>query len=812
MVKYLEMIKLNLSVHDVVDTILRTGHLDNRIFNKTSMEEGSRLHSLYQSQQDGDYESEYPVSMVYQSKDFLLNITGKADGVIFDSNNNLTVEEIKTTVGSLSDFIHDHGQWHLGQAIFYAYMIATDKKLESAKIVMTYIHQNDFRNQKHLTTYYTYNNLSDFVEDVLQRFILYIEKLQRYKTERDNSIPLLKFPFAKFRKGQKQMMEFIHSAAMEKRKVFVEAPTGIGKTISVLYPLCKMFGQEKADHVFYLTNKNSIKSVAMNTLSMFDSMGTKIKSIEFTARDNICFNDKKGHCNPIECPFAKNYYTKKNDALFDALARYDVFTRKTLEDLGYEKTMCPFQLQWDIGVHCDAIVCDYNYVFDINDQMELFDSHIQDTSSYLAIDECHNLPQRVRDMYSETLYMESLTEIQNSMAGIEFHDLKSDVRKLRKYIKEIDLNEVSNEIVDGKRAMLSCVPDKIVSKINEVLTDFKSLLKKQPSLFNEKLLNFFFDLNTISELIALTNEEAYSECFLLYFILEKDNSIYGLRIANMDSKPMIESGMSFFKGSVCFSATLTPKDYYLELLSGDKESPENLLVLKSPFPKENRRVFVNTKLSLLYKNRNETLYDVYCQIRISCSMKKGNYFVFCPSFEYLDALSQFFSQDPIEGADVYYQGHSMSESGREEFLAHFKEEQERTTIGVLVIGGIFSEGIDLVGDRLIGCIIVSVGIPQVSFERDQLKTYYDGKAEEGEKEKGFRYAYTYPGINRVLQASGRVIRSDIDRGFILFIDSRYRYSNYRKALSETYPDAIYLYSNSQLRMALKQFWEEKEKA
>lgn len=805
------MISLNLSVHDVVDTILRTGHLDNRIFNRSSMEEGTRLHSLYQEKQGADYESEYPVSLKYECHDFRLLISGKADGVIFDSQGNLTVEEIKTTVGDLQDFIHDHGQWHLGQAIFYAYMISKDKSLPSAEIVMTYIHQNNYLNQRHITSHYSFAELSSFVEDVLMRFVLFLEKLQRYKKERDDSMDLLVFPFSSYRPGQERMMNFIDEAAEKKKRVFVEAPTGIGKTVSVLYPLCKRFGEKKAEHIFYLTNKNSIKSIAMNTLEKFDALGVKLKSIEFTARDNICFNDKKGHCNPVECPFAKDYYTKKNDALFDALARYVVFHKKNIESLCFEKTMCPFQFQWDLGAHCDVVVCDYNYVFDINDQLELFESHLSQTKSYLAIDECHNLPQRVRDMYSITLLTEDILKMTSACVGVEFAALKSDIQRLGRVFRSISLNEVSNEIVSGKRAMLSMVPEKIETTIHDILTDFKSLLKKHPHLLDEKLIEFFYTLNEVADLIALSNESEYSECFLIYFILDDNDSIYGLRIADLDSKPMIESGMSFFESTVCFSATLTPKDYYLDLLGGKDTDPSNLLVLNSPFPIENRKVLINTKLSLLYKDRNETLYDVYCQIKIATSMRKGNYFVFCPSYEYMNALSQFFTQDPIKDTDIYFQGQYMTETRREEFLSHFKEEGEKSAIGVLVLGGIFSEGIDLVGDRLIGCIIISVGIPQISFERDQLKSYYDKGATEEEKQKGFNYAYTYPGINRVLQAGGRVIRTDTDKGFILFIDSRFRYSIYRKAIHETYPDAIYLYSNAQLRTVLHQFWKEKDK-
>ncbi len=795
-----------LSVHDIVDVLLRRGHIDTRIFNQSSMQEGTRLHALYQKEQQDGYIAEYSLSHKFHQEEYTYIVSGKADGVLInpDDKKDVTVEEIKTTVADLDEFIKDHGEWHLGQAMFYGYMIAKERNLSSVTILMTYLKQQNYHESKQIRQVYTFEELERFVEDLILRYTRYQKKLQKFKKIRDQSCIGLKFPFGTYRKGQEEMVRLVSETAEKKDIAFVEAPTGIGKTISVLYPLISRFGESKQDRIFYLTSKNAIKRVAMSTLSLFEAMGTKCKSIEFTARENICFNDKKGHCNPDECPFARHYYDKLMDTIFDSLELFDTFDRQVIKDICYKREMCPFEFQMDLSRHCDCIVCDYSYVFDFHDRLELSQGSITKTHSTLLVDECHNLPERVRDMYSLELFVKSFEEVLPSLGINEFSSLKNEVRRM---ISDIQSIYVDYDDVEARRNhvyVLEKIPDSLLSDMDDFIVDMKAILKKHALLVDEYLLNFFYDINSFHTLAEMADDEEREGEFLFYVSLYRDNRIQSIKIANLDSRKTIRECTSFFESAIFFSATLSPKEYYIDLLGGSMNDAH--LFLPSPFSMENRRVFIDTRLSLRFQDRDQTLYQVYSLCRNAIMMKKGNYFIFCPSFEYLDRIYSFLLQEPIDEADIYIQQRSMTEAERDEFLDHFSSDNERTAIGLLVLGGVFSEGIDLLGDRLIGAIIISAGIPQVGFERNHIKEYFDKDDED--RKKGFIYAYTYPGINKILQAGGRVIRSEEDRGFIIYIDSRFSHKTYQDIFREIYPDAIKVISPSQVKAELRKFHKE----
>lgn len=806
MIKYCDFMNkiYYLSVHDIVDLLLRKGHLDTRIFNQSSMQEGTRLHSLYQKEQGSDYLSEYPLAYTFHEKEFTFKVSGKADGVIISKAGSVTIEEIKTTIADLDEFIQDHGEWHLGQAMFYAFIIAKLKNLSDVSIRMVYIRQNNHNIRKFILKKYSLSELQNFVNDLIFRYAYYCRKIERMKRERDETAKSIIFPYKDYRKGQKEMIDFITNAADMKKEVFIEAPTGIGKTISVLFPFIKRFGEHNADRVIYLTSKNSIKKVAVNAMSLFTNQGIKCKTIEFTSKENICFNDKKGHCNPDECPFAKHYYDKVYDAIFDCLETSSLFNRKSIEDFCIEKQMCPFQFQLDLSKYCDVLICDYSYVYDYHDMLCLEESDIKNTKSYLCVDECHNLPSRIRDMYSIELFVSELNDALSLCGGIPFDSLKADLNDLIKVIKAIDFDSDDENVKSKHLYILEKVPQIVINDLNDCINDIKLILKKFTSLVTDSLLEFYYNLNNFSYLASLLDDDLIGHAFFCYITISNEE-INTIRIINLDCRPLISQGSSYFESVIYFSATLSPKDYYIDLLGGNKEDMSNRLILDSPFPKENRLVFFNTNISLRYKDRDNTLYSVFTYIRTCVSQKKGNYFVFCPSFEYLERIYSFFQQEPLSDSEILVQSRFMKDNERTLFLESFSMESPKTTIGLLVLGGIFSEGIDLVGDRLIGAIIISVGLPQINFETNQLKEYYD---KNSENMVGFNYAYTYPGINKVLQAAGRVIRSDTDKGFILYIDSRFRQPLYHNIMKEIYPDAISAISPSQVRNKLKLFWEE----
>lgn len=795
--------KISVSVHGIVDIILRKGHLDTRVFNQASMVEGSKMHAQYQNMQDDNYIAEYSLSDVFQSGDYVFDVSGKADGVIAEEDGSYTVEEIKTTVTDLKEYHNDHGEWHLGQAKFYAYMLAKEKNLKRVKIRLTYLKQGYFRTSLLIEDIFSYADLQEFVNEQIERFRAYIEKVERYKEERDRTCKDIPFPYKYFRAGQEEMIDAIRCAMDEERNLFVEAPTGLGKTLASIFPMVRRFGEGEADRVLYLTSKNSIKRIAVESLNLFNGEGARLKSIEFTSQDTICFNDRIGHCNPDECPFAKNYYDKLLDAIFEFLDTYDTFSREKIIEFCSMKELCPFQFQLDLSRYCDFLICDYTYVFDYLDRLCMREGGWNSNRSYLLIDECHNLPDRVRDMYSSEIHVSFLEESLSLFGESRTLSLKKTLENLIDVIRYIPYSEEDENYKKYSVYILDEKPERLFTELDEFLEDFKALLRKQPKLVDDKMREVFFVLNKFMNIYQRLMDLDLESTFILYIGFE-GNRISYIRLSTLDPKPLIADGLEHFNSSVFFSATLSPKNYFMDLLG--KKSEDQLLVLPSSFPKENRCVHIDLASSLRYKDRDETLLSVYARCLNFIKAKKGNYLIFCPSFQYLSLLNVYFENDPEKDYDIILQQRSMTELEREQFLDRFAENNERTTLGLVVLGGMFSEGIDLFGEKLIGAIIISVGIPQVSFERDQLKSYYD-KIDAGDK-KGFSYAYSYPGLNRVLQAAGRVIRSENDKGALLFIDSRYRYTLYQEVFKELYPDARRVISGKSMSSDLYRFWKE----
>ena len=795
------MVSLNLSVHDVVDLVLRKGHLDTRVFNIASMQEGSRLHKEYQNKQGSNYFPEYYLSGKFSYEEFSLNISGRADGIIVKESGTYIVDEIKTTVSDLSSFINDHSQWHLGQAIFYAYMLAANKSLKDVEIQLTYISQINPKEIKQINKIYSLKDLELFVQDVIIEFVRFYKKIYRLKKERDESVSKIAFPFKSMRKGQKEMIEFINKTISDSSKSFIEAPTGIGKTISVLYPTCRQFKNMSLSSIFYLTSKNVIKKIAVETVKLFQKSGSKIKSIEFTSKDNICLNEKKKRCNPDECYFAKNYYDKLNNAISDSLEFEDVFSFNFIKDFCLERNICPFQFQLDLSKYCDVLICDYSYIFSINDFLGISDLNSNFSDSILCIDEAHNLPDRIREMYSNEINVNYLLEM--------FPLFTSNHKKLKKIVGDlidyIQGYDVSNLEYDANNSLyvLNKIDSNIIAYVSDILVEFRKQIKNYPLDLNDEMINYYFyflDLNNILKLVIGEMEKH----FLFYIAINENKEISSYKIRNLSTSEIINLKANRFRSTIFFSATLSPKNFYIDLLGGDYSNKESILVLPSPFNRNNRKVLIDTRFSLYYRDRERTIPYIYKTLVDTISQKVGNYFVFVPSYEYLNKIKEFFNNDNSVNAKIYYQSQYMNEADRARFLEHFSKDNTETYVGVVVLQGVFSEGIDLVGDRLIGAIVISVGIPSLSFEKNKEAEYYTKIKNITD---GFEYAYTYPGINKILQAGGRVIRTEDDRGFILFIDSRLNNNIYRKITSELFPDAIYLKDNNQLKRELISFFK-----
>ena len=442
---------LTLSVHQLVDFLLRTGDIDNRVFNRSSMTEGSRLHSVYQSKQSSNYLAEFPLKMSFNVDEVNIVLEGRADGIIKRSETEYVIDEIKTTVEDLKIFHDDNLEWHLGQAKCYAYMFAKQTNLEFIGIKLTYIRQGKEKEQ--LVDSYVFNilELEQFVVKLLNEYLAFYNIIFNKISKRNESIEALKFPFSKFRQGQRDLAKYTYAMAKKRGRLFAEAPTGIGKTISTVFPFIKALKDDDNSKIFYLTAKTSGREAAHQAVKLLKENGLSLSDIMITAKDKICFC-KGQACNPEECPYAKGYYNKIQTVLRYAILNYDDFDLQTITQLAYENQICPFEFELDLSLFMDVIICDYNYLFDpISYMKRYFD---EDTSSFLVlVDEAHNLVDRSRDMYSASLSYKQFLEARKSVCHSKLHQLKLAMSKMNKMFKEYlvnpkDGNYILNEFYD----------------------------------------------------------------------------------------------------------------------------------------------------------------------------------------------------------------------------------------------------------------------------------------------------------------------------------------------------------------------------
>ena len=773
---------LCLSVHQLVDFLLRSGDIDNRVFNRSSMNEGSRLHAEYQGRQSSNYISEYPLAVTLVVDEIEILLEGRADGLIKRGDGSYVIDEIKTTVEDLKIFHEDNLDWHLGQAKCYAYMFAKLNALDFIGIKLTYIRQGKEKEQYIDSYQFNYLELEQFVLDLINEYLEFYNIIFQKLEKRNQSIEVLNFPFKKYRLGQRELAKYCYAVAKKGSRLFVEAPTGIGKTISTIFPFVKAIKDDEKSKIFYLTAKTSGKEAAHHAIKVLKENGLSLSDIVITAKDKICFC-KGQACNPDECPFTKGYYDKIQTVLRYALLTYDDFDLSLINQIAYENQICPFEFELDLSLFMDVIICDYNYLFDpISYMKRYFD---EDSSHYLAlIDEAHNLVDRSRDMYSASLSYQSFKDARKSVKHSKLHKLKLALSKMNKMFKEYLDEEDGNHIV-------TYFSDYTYKTISSFITTMQDVNKNENKEMSKELLSFYLEVNRFSKMLEFVNKN-----YLCYFNKEKDNVILNLNC--LDASMYLKSIINRLKGSVYFSATLSPLDYYVHTLGGLESDAQ--LILPSPFPKDHLKIIIAPNVSIRYKNRDTSYQKVADYIASFIKNKVGNYLIFLPSYEYLHNLMPYIA---INDIDIYEQNHEMSDEEKEAFLLNFKPNPTKTSVGFVIVGGAFSEGIDLVNDRLIGAVIVGIGMPKINFVSDQIDKYYD---EQGLS--GYNYAYLNPGMNKIMQALGRVIRSEEDKGAVLLIDERYLNNDYRDLFKAEWREYEVAFTPNEVSDICKTFFKE----
>lgn len=744
-----------LSVHQLVDSLLRCGDIDSRVFNRSSMQEGIKIHSRFQEKQGSDYISEYSLSKLFVVDDIEINLQGRADGIIKTKDDKYIIDEIKSTVADLISFKTDNLEWHLGQAKCYALMFCYEQKKSSIGIRMTYIKQGKEKEKLVDNYFFLKDDLEQYVYSLLENYLCFYRLIFKHIEERNVSIKELSFPFSHYRKGQREFAKYAYAITKNSGRLYCEAPTGIGKTMSALFPFIKALTDDEKSKIFYLTAKTTGKEAAYEAIKVLKKQNFILKEIVITAKDKICFCPGKG-CNPDECPFAKGYYNKIQSVLRYCFIYHSSYDLNTIVAIAKENEICPFEFELDLSLFCDVIICDYNYMFDpISHMKRYFD---EDSSHHLAlIDEAHNLADRSRDMYSASISSFEFDKARKSISSLKHSRLKRMMKRIKTLFDETRL------VYEEGNTIVGFFSESLLKALNSFINLMQDLNKNEHEVVSRELFDFYLSINRFFKIMEYVNER-----FICY--IRKKGKQVEFFVYCLDASRYIADVTNKIKGSVFFSATLSPMDYYVDILGGLTHS-DPTIILPSPFPKDHLKVLVAPKISVKWKNRNDSYHEVAEYINSFIKNKVGNYFIYSPSYDYMDKLIPHIKLDDIL---FFKQEREMEEKDKQTFLEHFQPSPKKTTLGFIVLGGTFSEGINLVDDRLIGAVVIGIGLPKINFESDQIADYYSKMEKPGRD-----YAYLYPGMNKVMQAVGRVIRGEQDRGAVLLIEERYLNKQYQ---------------------------------
>jgi len=809
-------------VRELVEFALRRGDLgaQSQFVGPDRALAGIRGHQKIQRSRPVGYQTEIPVEQVVEADEFTLQIRGRIDGLL-STLQEVLLEEIKTVQGTWN---HLADPLHWAQAKCYGFIYARSHALDKLVIQLAYL-ELPTGMVTELRQSFSFAELSDFFTASTAIYLDWLRERHRWCQERDQSIRALAFPFPAYRPGQRDLAVAAYRVLANGGRLFLAAPTGIGKTISALFPAVKALGEGKLERIFYLTARTVGRAIAEKAVADLRQGGLMLRTVTLTAREKVCVRSGQP-CDPQTCPLALGYYDRVKPAIRDALGREEV-NRSTLEAVARKHQVCPFELSLDVSIWSDAVICDYNYVFD--PQVYLRRHFAEGGGQYgFLVDEAHNLVDRARGMFSADLDGREILEVRRAIkqaaprCAKALAKLNSGMRKLggptaspeepvEVSDPSVELNLFPGQATAASETLNSSglkslaarggkigvstsreLPETLIALLETALTEAETwLAQNQPAEFREDLLALYFRLHSFRR-----TAELYDERYVT--IIENGPSVK-VRLFCLDPSFLLRKALARGTAAIFFSATLTPMDYYLTLLGGTPEDP--VLQLPSPFPTENLAVFIQDRIQTHFKGRAESLGDVVEAIGTLVQGRRGNYLIYFPSYQYLNAVLQEF-QARYPSVSVLVQRPGMTEPERDAFLAAFSVEHGETLAGFAVLGGIFGEGINLAGERLIGAVIVGVGLPQLCVERDLIRDYF-----QQQNAAGFDYAYTFPGMNRVLQAIGRVIRSETDHGVVLLIDARFNELRYRR-LFPAWWRFVRIRNSGGLREAVGGFWKQ----
>ena len=796
------MEEVRISVRTLVEFILREGNIDNRIVHGSdnAMQEGSRLHRKIQKSMGSEYNAEVVLTYAFTAVNgYTITVEGRADGIIDEElfvsaserNTDTTpvIDEIKGTYRKLNG-MKEPVSVHLSQAKCYAFMYADSCGLENINIRMTYANLDD-ESVKYFETSYSYEEIKEWFHSLMKQYEKWVEMERQWKEKCISSIKKIKFPY-NYREGQKELVTHVYNTIVHGRKLYLEAPTGVGKTIATVFPTVKAIGEGKADRMFYLTAKNITATVAENAFELLKSAELEFKTVTITAKDKICMLEER-NCNPDICPYAKGHYDRINNALYDILTSQVTYNKETILEYAGKHMVCPFEFSLDISLFSDGIICDYNYLFDPHVYLKRFFAEGSKEKYIFLVDEAHNLVDRGRSMYSASLSKEDFLMLKRT---VKLYD-ETMAKRLEKCNHELLIMKRESERMKKWEDIEDFVYhlDRLYQSISSYLENHDS------SPVRDAVLDFFFKISHFQLIYQLMDNK-----YITYSFINEENGNFELRLFCVDPSTLLMKCMERGVSTILFSATLLPIQYYKSLL-GAKEGDYEVYA-PSTFDSSKRGVYIAKDVTSKYTERNKDNYNkIAAYIHNIAGVRKGKYLAFFPSYHFLNEVYKEYidSFGPDNEIKCMVQRERMSEEERREFLLEYTEGEyeDCSLVGFCALGGVFSEGIDLKNDSLIGAIIVGTGLPKKCDENDLIKDYFD---EHGEAGSGYNYAYVYPGFNKVLQAAGRVIRTHEDVGIVALLDYRFAYRD-NQALYPREWDGIVSVSSNTASESIRAFWE-----
>lgn len=771
----------SISVRDLSELVNKSGSMDGGFFSNERALDGTRGHKKVQKSRGELFEKEVSLKYEWEKEGLRLKLEGRMD--LFSPGHPALIEEIKTTDDKTPDSWGDSPGSHRNQVKSYGALHFLHTEDSEVLLKLTYFHLHN-ESELSFEKKYTRSELLDYLNMMVERYFEYWSFLRKAELERFESLKNLHFPYGDFRTYQKALSATVYRRIKAGENLFLEAPTGTGKTMGTMFPAIRSLGDETIDRILFTTARTVGRNAAEEAVKDIKKAGGRIFSVSLTAKDKICFNFGSS-CTPEDCEYTEGYYDRIDNALKDAVST-ELLDRDGIEELAEKHKVCPFEFSLDSALISDLVICDYNYIFDPSVSMKRYFENRKE-NYLLLLDEAHNLPDRARDMYTEILSKKEIMDLRRltKKNEVAVHRSLSGINN--------QINRIKKEAPDNRESYDITDPDeKLVKAIKRFIENAELFFRTGDGTetVKQRLLEFYFNLRRYIRLC----DENIEGITTLY---KKEDNDFTITRLCLDPAPSLESYWKRFHSYILFTATLTPQVYFQETLFTDK-CPDVELI-PSPFPKDNCLVIVRDDIDTRYRFRERSMDSVVKSILETVKLKKGNYMVFFPSYNYLDKVYFHLNNSEYDG-EIIAQEPEMSEEERAEFLQSF--EDSRNILALAVLGGIFGEGIDLRGDKLIGVIIVGVGLPGISVERE---LYMKGYKEQGKD--GFACAYRYPGFNRIMQAAGRVIRTETDKGIITLLDSRYSNNQYKPLFPHIWRDAWVCHDQDNMIKLINNFWD-----